>query len=207
MALPVGKPTESNKELELVASLLEKTLQELEETQKGFKEFKIKSEEREQKFVDFANNIVNTLKEKEFTPNITVSSPLVWVDDKTIGASIKQAIEPKRFWRLTENHFWLIFANIILVILVIFNTYYNFSSVKKVKADQEIISKIQNNLFNAYTKESQFWYSKADKRLYISSIEKIEGDKQLDKIALEKKQERAKEIEKQNKFFEKRKSQ
>ena len=65
MALPVGKPTESNnKELELVASLLEKTLKELEETKKGFEELKIKDQEKQESFRIFVNKVIDILKEK-----------------------------------------------------------------------------------------------------------------------------------------------
>ena len=72
MALPVGKSIESNKELELVVYLLEKTLKELEETKKGFEELKIKDQEKQESFRTFVNKVIDILKEKEYNPTIKV---------------------------------------------------------------------------------------------------------------------------------------
>lgn len=179
MALPVGKPTESNnKELELVASLLEKTLKELEETKKGFEELKIKDQEKQESFRTFVNKVIDILKEKEYNPTIKVSAPNVWVDDKILN-TVKQAIEPKKFWSFTGKETVLLATTFITIILLGVSLNYNFNTSKVLKSQNKIIAENQKKLFDIYRQESKFWFSKTHQKAYATSIVNGELDKAM----------------------------
>lgn len=179
MALPVGKPTESNnKELELVASLLEKTLKELEETKKGFEELKIKDQEKQESFRIFVNKVIDILKEKEYNPTIKVSAPNVWVDDKILN-TVKQAIEPKKFWSFTGKETVLLATTFITIILLGVSLNYNFNTSKVLKSQNKIIAENQKKLFDIYRQESKFWFSKTHQKAYATSIVNGELDKAM----------------------------
>ncbi len=179
MALPVGKSTESNnKELELVASLLEKTLKELEETKKGFEELKIKDQEKQESFRTFVNKVIDILKEKEYNPTIKVSAPNVWVDDKILN-TVKQAIEPKKFWSFTGKETVLLATTFITIILLGVSLNYNFNTSKVLKSQNKIIAENQKKLFDIYRQESKFWFSKTHQKAYATSIVNGELDKAM----------------------------
>lgn len=179
MALQVGKPTESNnKELELVASLLEKTLKELEETKKGFEELKIKDQEKQESFRTFVNKVIDILKEKEYNPTIKVSAPNVWVDDKILN-TVKQAIEPKKFWSFTGKETVLLATTFITIILLGVSLNYNFNTSKVLKSQNKIIAENQKKLFDIYRQESKFWFSKTHQKAYATSIVNGELDKAM----------------------------
>lgn len=176
MALPVGN--QSNKELELVATLLEKTLKELEETKQEFKELKQKTEEKEQRFVDFANNIVKTLKEKEFQPNIKVNAPSVWIDDNIVN-TVKQAIEPKKFWSFTGRELSLLGTTFITIVLLGFSIYYNFTSSRVIVNKTQKIFENQKLLYDIYRQETKFWYSKEHQKAFVNSVQNGELEKNI----------------------------
>lgn len=179
MALPVGKSTENNnKELELVASLLEKTLKELEETKKGFEELKIKDQEKQESFRTFVNKVIDILKEKEYNPTIKVSAPNVWVDDKILN-TVKQAIEPKKFWSFTGKETVLLATTFITIILLGVSLNYNFNTSKVLKSQNKIIAENQKKLFDIYRQESKFWFSKTHQKAYATSIVNGELDKAM----------------------------
>ena len=178
MALPVGKSIESNKELELVVYLLEKTLKELEETKKGFEELKIKDQEKQESFRTFVNKVIDILKEKEYNPTIKVSAPNVWVDDKILN-TVKQAIEPKKFWSFTGKETVLLATTFITIILLGVSLNYNFNTSKVLKSQNKIIAENQKKLFDIYRQESKFWFSKTHQKAYATSIVNGELDKAM----------------------------
>lgn len=179
MALPVGKPTESNnKELELVASLLEKTLKELEETKKGFEELKIKDQEKQESFRTFVNKVVETLNKKEYNPKIEVPPAKVFIGSE-IEDVVRKVIEPKRFWSFTGKELYLLGITLCSVIIMIFSLNYNFNTSKVLKSQNKIIAENQKKLFDIYRQESKFWFSKAHQKAYATSIVNGELDKAM----------------------------
>lgn len=179
MALPVGKPTESNnKELELVASLLEKTLKELEETKKGFEELKIKDQEKQESFRTFVNKVVETLNKKEYNPKIEVPPAKVFIGSE-IEDVVRKVIEPKRFWSFTGKELYLLGITLCSVIIMIFSLNYNFNTSKVLKSQNKIIAENQKKLFDIYRQESKFWFSKTHQKAYATSIVNGELDKAM----------------------------
>lgn len=194
MALPVGKPTESNnKELELVASLLEKTLKELEETKKGFEELKIKDQEKQESFRTFVNKVVETLNKKEYNPKIEVPPAKVFIGSE-IEEVVRKVIEPKRFWSFTGKELYLLGITLCSVIIMIFSLNYNFNTSKVLKSQNELIFKNQKALFDIYRQESKFWYNKSHQKAFFSSVVegKIEKDIKADEKSFKEKLEEAK---------------
>lgn len=179
MALPVGKPTESNnKELELVASLLEKTLKELEETKKGFEELKIKDQEKQENFRTFVNKVVETLNKKEYNPKIEVPPAKVFIGTDIVE-TVRKAVEPKRFWDFTGKELVLLGTTFITIILLGVSLNYNFNTSKVLKSQNKIIAENQKKLFDIYRQESKFWFSKAHQKAYATSIVNGELDKAM----------------------------
>lgn len=179
MALPVGKSTENNnKELELVASLLEKTLKELEETKKGFEELKLKDEEKQESFRNFVNKVVETLNKKDYNPKIEVPPAKVFISSE-IEDTVRKVIEPKRFWDFTGKELVLLGTTFITIILLGISLNYNFNTSKVLKSQNKIIAENQKKLFDIYRQESKFWFSKAHQKAYATSVVNGELDKAI----------------------------
>lgn len=189
MALPVGKPIESNnKELELVASLLEKTLKELEETKKGFEELKLKDQEKQENFKTFVNKVVETLNKKDFNPTIKLSTSDLLLFEREVSELLEKHStriinlqQPKKFWSFTGKELYLLGITLCSVIIMIFSLNYNFNTSRILKAQNESIFKNQKALFDIYRQESKFWYSKAHQKAYATSVVNGELDKAIKK--------------------------
>lgn len=197
MALPVGKPTENNKELELVASLLEKTLKELEETKNGFEKLGLKDEERQERFKTFVNQVLESINKKDFNPKIEVPPARVYINSE-IEETVRKVIEPKRFWDFTGKELALLGTTFITIILLGFSLNYNFKTSKVLKSQNLIIAENQKKLFDIYRQESKFWYSKSHQKAYASSVVQgqIEKDIKADEKSFKEKLEEAKKKKK-----------
>ena len=149
-----------------------------EETKKGFEELKIKDQEKQESFRTFVNKVIDILKEKEYNPTIKVSAPNVWVDDKILN-TVKQAIEPKKFWSFTGKETVLLATTFITIILLGVSLNYNFNTSKVLKSQNKIIAENQKKLFDIYRQESKFWFSKTHQKAYATSIVNGELDKAM----------------------------
>ncbi len=192
MALPVGN-NQNNKELELVASLLEKTLKELEETKQSFEEFKKQSEEKEKKFTDFANNVIKTLNEKEFNPKIEVKPTSVYLNEGIIATKIvdhtKKMIEPPDFWGFTKLEYWNVIQSFIFIVLLIFSFTFNFKQSYKFNkittARLQAINQFQEELYRVQRGESKFWFSKTHQKAFSKTVVDGELNKAMKRDELE----------------------
>lgn len=181
MALPVGKTTE-NKELELVVSLLENVFKELKESKQVNEKLTIKTEQKEEEFKLWANNIKDLLKDRldeiDFKPIIKVNAPSVWVDEKIIS-TVKQAIEPRKFWSFTGKEVVLLGMNFITIILLGFSIYYNFTSSRFLKVQNKNLFENQKLLYDIYRQETKFWYSKEHQKAFTNSVQNGELEKNI----------------------------
>lgn len=203
MALPVGN-NQNNKELELVITLLEKTIQELKvtrqevkDTKQEFEEYKKTDQEKQKKFTEYVNKIVDTLREKDFNPRIEVPTPKVFIGSDIIE-TVKKAVEPKRFWSFTGKEVVLLGMNFITIILLSFSLYYNFTSSRTIKTQSQNLFENQKLLYDIYRQETKFWYSKEHQKAFTSSVQNGELE---NNIAEDKKsfQEKLKEDKETNK--------
>lgn len=189
MALPVGN-NQSNKELELVATLLEKTIQELQD-------FKNQDQERQKKFNEYVNKVVDTLNKKDFKPTIEVPPAKVFIGSDIVE-NVKKAIEPKKFWNFTGKEIVLLGTTFITTILLFLSLYYNFTSSRAIRTQSQNLFENQKLLYDIYRQETKFWYSKEHKKAFTSSVQNGELEKN---IAEDKKnfQEKLKEDRETNK--------
>lgn len=187
MALPVGN---QNKELDLVAKLLEKTIKELEETKQGFEELKLQDQERQKKFDDYFKNAMKTLDKKDFNPRIVVNSDDLEGVRREVGYIMRafkdEFIEkqvPAKFWDFSKMELWLIISNVVIFILLGLSLKYNFISTKTLMTQNENIFQNQKVLYDLYRNETKFWYSKEQQKAFTSSVVngQIESDIKADR--------------------------
>lgn len=176
MALPVGN--QNNKELELVATLLEKTLQELKDTKQELETFKTQDQERQNKFNEYVNKVVDTLNKKDFKPTIEVPPAKIFIGAEIVE-NVRKAVEPKKFWSFTGKEVVLLSTTFITIILLFLSLYYNFTSSRVIKNQNENIFKNQKLLYDIYRQETKFWYSKEHKKEFTSSVVNGELEKNI----------------------------
>ncbi len=196
MALPVGN-NQSNKELELLATLLEKTIQEFKNTSQRIDNLEFQDQEKQKKFTEYVNKIVDTLREKDFNPRIEVPTPKVFIGSDIVE-TVKKAVEPKKFWSFTGKEVVLLGMNFITIILLSFSLYYNFTSSRTIKTQSQNLFENQKLLYDIYRQETKFWYSKEHQKAFTSSVQNGELE---NNIAEDKKsfQEKLKEDKETNK--------
>ena len=196
MALPVGNNL-SNKELELLATLIEKTIQETKNTNQRIDSLEVRDQERQKELVKYVNTIVDTLSKKDFNPRIEVPTPKVFIGSDIVE-TVKKAVEPKKFWSFTGKEVVLLSTTFITIILLIFSLYYNFTSSRTIKTQSQNLFENQKLLYDIYRQETKFWYSKEHQKAFTSSVQNGELE---NNIAEDKKsfQEKLKEDRETNK--------
>lgn len=196
MALPVGNNL-SNKELELLATLIEKTIQETKNTNQRIDSLEVRDQERQKELVKYVNTIVDTLSKKDFNPRIEVPTPKVFIGSDIVE-TVKKAVEPKKFWSFTGKEVVLLSTTFITIILLIFSLYYNFTSSRTIKTQSQNLFENQKLLYDIYRQETKFWYSKEHQKAFTSSVQngELENNIAEDKKSFQEKLKKDRETNK-----------